>query len=164
VIPLAATLDAVAALPVVFWLNVGKFVMLAALIVGAIWYDGAPAPPVAGPASTLFWAALDRENVNAGVLVAVATDVVNRGERLPALKAVTEPPPDTHAVPAELQTDTPLPTTIIEYGVQGVARGILPPVSTGGETNVVCAGEIAGSIRAKKANKSFFTVILLHWK
>src|SRR5260370_28963775 len=34
--------------PVVFWLNVGKAVMFAALIVGAVWKVGTPAPPVAG--------------------------------------------------------------------------------------------------------------------
>jgi hypothetical protein len=43
-----------AAVPVVFWLNVGKLVMFAALIVGAVWKDGAAVPPVAGPANTEF--------------------------------------------------------------------------------------------------------------
>jgi hypothetical protein len=79
--------------PVVFWLKVGKLVMFAALIVGAVWKDGAAAPPLAGPAKTEFCAALDRVKVNAGVLVAVATEVVNRGLSVPALKLVTVPPP-----------------------------------------------------------------------
>src|SRR5580658_9545066 len=71
----------------------GKLVMLAAEIVGAVWYDGAPAPPDAGPASTEFCAALVNTNVSAGVVVAGATEVVNNGDRLPALKLVTVPPP-----------------------------------------------------------------------
>ena len=86
-------------------MRVGKLVMFAALMVGAVWNDGAPAPPVAGPANTLFCAALDNENVNAGVLVAVATEVVNSGERFPAEKVVTVPLPDgfvySHAVPLQ---------------------------------------------------------------
>lgn len=48
---------------------------------------------MAGPARTEFWAALEIVKVNAGVVVALATDVVKRGERAPALKLVTEPPP-----------------------------------------------------------------------
>jgi hypothetical protein len=104
-VPFAAKAVAVPALPLVLWLRVGKLVMFAALMVGAVWNDGAPAPPVAGPANTLFCAALDNENVNAGVLVAVATEVVNSGERFPAEKVVTVPLPDgfvySHAVPLQ---------------------------------------------------------------
>jgi hypothetical protein len=54
--------------------------------------DGPAALPVALP-NTVPAAALDREKVSAGVVVAVATDVVNRGDRLPALKEVTVPLP-----------------------------------------------------------------------
>jgi len=43
---------------------------------------------------------LDKENVSAGVVVAVATDVVKRGDKVPALKLVTVPVP--HAVPITL--------------------------------------------------------------
>jgi hypothetical protein len=51
---------------------------------------------VAGPANTEFCAALDKVNVNAGVVVAVATEVVNSGERAPAEKDVTDPLPVPH--------------------------------------------------------------------
>jgi len=51
-------------------------------------YVGAPAAPVAGPAKTEFVAALVRLNVRAGVVVAVATLVVNSGLRVPAEKLV----------------------------------------------------------------------------
>ena len=39
-------------------------------------------------------AAFDRLKESAGVVVAFATDVVNRGERLPELNEETVPPPD----------------------------------------------------------------------
>ena len=39
-------------------------------------------------------AALEREKLKAGVEAAVATLVVNRGERVPAEKLVTVPPPN----------------------------------------------------------------------
>ena len=91
-----------AAVPVVFWFRGGKLVIFAALIVGAVWKDGAAAPPEAGPAKTEFCAAVDSANVSAGVLVAVATEVVKSGERFPALKDVTVP------VPAEGATQVPL--------------------------------------------------------
>jgi hypothetical protein len=48
----------VSALPVVDWLSVGKLTIFAALIVGAVWKVGGAAPPDAGPAYTLFGAAL----------------------------------------------------------------------------------------------------------
>jgi hypothetical protein len=102
--PVCPEIESDAAVPVVLWLKIGKLVMLAALIVGAVWYVGTPAPPVAGPASTEFCAALDKANVSAGVLVAVATEVVNNGERLPAENVVTVPEPEgvAHA-PAPLR-------------------------------------------------------------
>ena len=55
-------------------------------------------PPVAGPAKTKFWLAVDSAKVSAGVVVAVATEVVNSGERAAALNEVTvpEPPPLPH--------------------------------------------------------------------
>ena len=56
-------------------------------------YVGAPAPPL-GPASTVLAAALANAKLKAGVVVGVATDVVNNGDRLPALKLVTVPPED----------------------------------------------------------------------
>jgi hypothetical protein len=37
--------------------------------------------------------ALDRVKVSAGVVVGVATEVVNNGDRLPAVNVVTPPPP-----------------------------------------------------------------------
>ena len=52
--------------------------------------DGAALPPVKFP-KAVFAAALLRLNESAGVVVAVATDVVNSGESVPALKLVTVP-------------------------------------------------------------------------
>jgi hypothetical protein len=69
-------------------------------------YDGAPAPPVAGPANTEFWAALVNAKESAGVELAFATDVVKSGLRLPALNVVTVPPE------LEAVADTLLPTTL----------------------------------------------------
>jgi hypothetical protein len=53
---------------------------------------GAADPPVKLP-SILSALKLDKEKVRAGVVVAVATDVVNRGDSAPALKLVTVPLP-----------------------------------------------------------------------
>ncbi len=47
---------------------------------------------VAAP-KIVFAVCAESVNVSAGVLVDVATEVVNRGERLPAEKEVTVPPP-----------------------------------------------------------------------
>jgi hypothetical protein len=63
---------------------------------------------VEGPASTLFCAALDKENVKAGVLVAVVTEVVNKGLKDPALKLVTVP-----FEPLEAAVISPLAFTVI---------------------------------------------------
>ena len=54
---------------------------------------GAPGAPL-GPASTVLAAALDSAKLNAGVVVGLVTEVVNSGDRLPALKLVTVPPKD----------------------------------------------------------------------
>jgi hypothetical protein len=83
-----------AAVPLVFWLKVGKLVNAAALNTGAALNAGAADAPVKLPNTELAAAAL-AVNVNAGVVVEVATDVVNRGDSAPALNAVTvpEPPP-----------------------------------------------------------------------
>jgi hypothetical protein len=96
----AVAVPAVAALPVVFCVQLevvhtvdGKLVKLAALNVGAVWNEGCPAPPEAGPANTEFCAAFDCVKVRAGVLVGVATEVVNSGESAPAENVVTVPVP-----------------------------------------------------------------------
>ena len=56
---------------------------------------------------------MDSEKVKAGVEVAVATDVVNSGERLPAEKLVTVPlllpPVNVQVVPVQL---TPVPVNV----------------------------------------------------
>ena len=57
---------------------------------GVAVYPGPAALPVALP-RTVPAAALLSANVRAGVVVAVATEVVNNGERLPALNDVTVP-------------------------------------------------------------------------
>jgi hypothetical protein len=54
--------------------------------------EGAPVDPVELP-KIVPAVALDSENVSAGVVVPVATDVVNSGERFPAVKDVTVPEP-----------------------------------------------------------------------
>ena len=59
---------------------------------GAMVYPGAAAPVVVLP-NTVPPAALLSENDNAGVVVDVATEVVNRGLSVPALKLVTVPVP-----------------------------------------------------------------------
>jgi len=59
---------------------------------GAVVYEGAPEVDAGFP-NTVPPAALLSANDNAGVVVAVATEVVNRGERLPALNDVTVPVP-----------------------------------------------------------------------
>jgi hypothetical protein len=71
---------------------------------------GAAAEPVAGPAKTRLADWVERAKDNAGVVVAVATDVVNNGARPPAENDVTVPPPPpppelscTHVEVAELQ-------------------------------------------------------------
>jgi hypothetical protein len=67
-------------------------VKLAALNTGAALNVGATVEPVKLP-KTVLAAAVERENVKAGVVVAVATEVVNRGDRASALKLVTVPLP-----------------------------------------------------------------------
>jgi hypothetical protein len=59
---------------------------------GAEVYDGAAELPLAFP-KTVPPAAFESANVSAGVVVDVATNVVNKGERAPALKLVTVPVP-----------------------------------------------------------------------
>jgi hypothetical protein len=49
---------------------------------------------------------VSKENERAGVVVGVATDVVNSGIRLPALKLLTPPPPPPDAVADILLPDT----------------------------------------------------------
>jgi hypothetical protein len=69
---------------------------------------GATAAPVVGPANTKFADCVDSVNVNAGVDVAVATEVVNSGVRLPALNEVTVPPPPPPPGPIKAQVLVPL--------------------------------------------------------
>jgi hypothetical protein len=53
---------------------------------------GAAGPPEVGPANTVFAVCVFNANVKAGVVVGVATDVVNNGLRFPEEKDVTVPP------------------------------------------------------------------------
>ena len=73
-------------------MNVGKEVRFAALNTGAALKVGAAELPVKFP-NTVFAAAVESVKDRAGVVVAVATDVVNRGDRVPAEKLVTVPDP-----------------------------------------------------------------------
>ena len=74
--------------------------------VGVAENVGVVEPPVKFP-KTLFAAAFDKENDSAGVVVDVATEVVNSGESVPAENDVTvplPPPPEKlhgTATPAE---------------------------------------------------------------
>jgi hypothetical protein len=52
---------------------------------------GAAGPPEVGPANTVFAVCVFNANVKAGVVVGVATDVVNNGLRFPEEKDVTVP-------------------------------------------------------------------------
>src|ERR1039458_1167087 len=54
---------------------------------------GAPGPPDTGPRSAAFCACVFKAKDNAGVELPLATEVVNSGLRLPALKVVTVPVP-----------------------------------------------------------------------
>jgi hypothetical protein len=74
---------------------------------GVAVYAGAAADAVALP-NTVPPAALLNAKDNAGVVVAVATDVVNSGERLPEEKEVTEPP----LLATVDQYETPVPFVV----------------------------------------------------
>jgi hypothetical protein len=73
-------------------LKIGKFVMFAADIVGAVWNEYAPDPPLAGPARTEFWGAAICANASAGVLVGFVTFVVNRGLNVACDENIDNPP------------------------------------------------------------------------
>jgi hypothetical protein len=62
---------------------------------------GVAATPDAGPANTVFAFCVFNEKDSTGVVVGVATDVVNSGERLPEEKEVTNAVGDSHAVNPE---------------------------------------------------------------
>ena len=68
-------------------------------------YVGEPLPLV-GPARKKFCAALDITKLSAGVVVDVATEVVNNGDKAPAENVVTVPEPDAdsaQAAPVQLR-------------------------------------------------------------
>ena len=72
---------------------------------------GVATPPDVGPANTVFAVCVESVKERAGVVVAVATDVVNNGERLPLEKLVTvpEPTPPPDAVRVFPVSVSPLP-------------------------------------------------------
>ena len=70
---------------------------------------GVAAPPDTGPANTVLGLCVFNEKDSAGVVVGVATEVVNSGERLPEEKEVTEPPPPPETVD---QYVTPVPFVV----------------------------------------------------
>lgn len=82
--------DRFPAVPVVFWFRVGKLVNPAAENTGAAENVGTADEPVKLP-NTVLAEAVDRAKLNAGVVVPVATDVVNRGDNAPAVNDVTVP-------------------------------------------------------------------------
>ena len=70
---------------------------------------GVAAPPDVGPANTVLAFCVLSANESAGVVVGVATEVVNSGERLPEEKEVTEPLPPPETVD---QYVTPVPFVV----------------------------------------------------
>ena len=96
--------------------------------------DGAVVEPVALP-KYVCAAALLNEKVNAGVLVAVATLVVKRGDRLPAENDVTVPAVagacQDAVVPLLVRTVRLLPIARLPYVLEPVPR-IRPPVAVAG--------------------------------
>lgn len=75
-----------------FWILASVTAPLVICPVTSCPNDGAALPDVALPKIVLA-AALDRANERAGVVVGVATLVVNNGDRLPDEKILTLPPP-----------------------------------------------------------------------
>ena len=73
-------------------MNVGNEVRFAALKTGAAENVGVALEPVKLP-KTVFAAAVERAKDSAGVLVDVATEVVNSGDRFPEETLVTVPVP-----------------------------------------------------------------------
>ena len=83
-------------------MKIGNENIFAAEIVGAVWKEYAPGPPVDGPARTEPCAAVSAENESTGVLVGFVIVRSKRGENAGVPDTVTEltppPPPDGHAV------------------------------------------------------------------
>ena len=99
--------------------------------------EGAADEPVQF-AKTVSAPALERANVNAGVVVAVATLVVNSGERFPALKVVTLPVP----LAVELMVSfgqVPVIVTFVPATSPGVAVPV-PPLATA-SMPLICENE-----------------------
>ena len=90
--------------PVPVTVPAGKSAVVIAL------YVGAPEPPDDGPAKKSFCPAADKLKLNAGVVVAVATEVVNSGLRFPELNEVTVPEP---AEPFDAAVSCPCAFTVI---------------------------------------------------
>ena len=91
--------------------------------------DGPVAAAVKFP-NSVFAAALVSENVSAGVVVAVATLVVNSGVKVPALKLVTVPLPDAVALMVWLGHVPVMLAMLVPATSPGVAVPD-PPFATG---------------------------------
>jgi len=97
-------------------------------------------------------AAFDRLNVSAGVVVAVATLVVNSGDRFPALKLVTvpEPPPPEHAAPVifvPLYSKHCPDVGAVPVGIS-VAPNVIPTTLTAFDPLVVASPESSAAVIA----------------
>jgi hypothetical protein len=92
---------------------------------GAVVYPGAAVEAVALP-NTVPPAALLKLNVSAGVVVAVATEVVNRGLRVPALKDVTVPEPKPEM--ADAKTTAPVPVVPLDKSEAAGCVAVNTPV------------------------------------
>jgi len=93
-------------------------------------------------------AALDRENVNAGVVVGLATEVVKRGDSVPAENVVTLPPPP----PPPIAVGTPLLQTYRVPVLYTDHKGIPEKHVAGGGAGTTlgfCAKAAIGAIISK---------------
>lgn len=117
---------------------------------------GVAAPPEVGPRKNVLADCVFNANVKAGVVVAVATLVVNSGDRLPALNEVTLPAPTAEITPADMVVVVPsgltapnrdvvasgrsVPTIVLNPGVPvtpfGAAKKVLAVCSNRAAENV----------------------------
>ena len=110
-----------AAVPVVFWFNVG--ISAATIVLNT----GAPADPF-NPAKNVLADCDVNVNDKAGVVVGVPTDVVNKGDKLPDVKLVTVPLP-----PAGVKYSKAVPPAFTRNCWLAVPNAVrpVPPFATG---------------------------------
>ena len=112
-------------------MNVGKFVKLAALNTGEALKVGTAELPVKFP-NTVFDAAEEATKLKVGVVDAFATDVVNKGDKLPDINVVTVPAPvddpvKLHVVPEQ----DPAPLEKLKVNAPGTVFMLDTPEAAG---------------------------------